>query len=418
MFSEQEIDELIQPLVDKQIEVNNSVIKTIAERIKRIGTLLPSDIFKLEMLAKTGADIRKINQAIASSVGVQVSRIKKIIRAVAKDSYLDSKPFFDYRHKPFIPFEENEQVQRVVKAVESQTSGTYENIAKAQAFMVRDPKNPTVLKPTTAARTYQNVVDKAVQTIQSGASYTEAMRGSLQEIVDSGLKAVTYTPESGKLYTQRMDTALRRNVLDGVRAVNQGVQDEVGRQFGADGYELSVHNCPAPDHCRVQGHQFTKSEYAKMAPESFIESEKDLDFSPSEQILDVNGVSYDPIDRKIGTLNCRHFAFAIVIGQAPQNYTEEQLQEILNKNDEGYTTPEGKHLTMYECTQLQRKMETNIRRAKDGQMAAVEAGDIELAKRYQEKVSRYTKEYKKFSSSCGLSVKQNKIKVEGYKRIK
>lgn len=419
MYSEQQIDELIQPLIDTQIEINNSIIKIIAQRIREIGSLLPSDVFRLEMMAKTGADVRKINQELAKAVGKQIPQIKKIIRTIAKDTYIGAKPFYDYRKKPFVPFEQNEQIQRVVKAVEKQTAGTYTNISKSQAFMVRDPKNPTVLKPTTAARTYQNTVDKAIQTIQtSGSDYTSVMRSSLEEIVDSGLKEVVYNAESGKVHTQRMDTALRRNILEGVRAVNQGVQDEVGKQFGADGYELSVHVCPAPDHCKIQGHQFTKSEYAKMAPESFIADNTDLKVNLSGLITDVNGKTYKPIDRKIGTLNCRHFAFAIIIGQAPQNYTEEQLQEILDKNDEGYTTPEGKHLTMYECTQLQRKMETKIRRAKDGQIAAKEAGDIELAKKYQNKVTKYLKEYKAFSDACGLRLKTDRIRVDGYKQIK
>ena len=374
------------------------------------------------MIARTGADVKRINKEIAKSVGLQVLQIKKIIQAVANDTYQDAKPFFDYRQKTFIPFEEHEQVQRVVKAIEKQTSETYENMAKAQAFMVRNPQNPTILMPTTAARTYQNTVDKSIQVVQSGTDdYHSAMRNTLAEIVDSGLKEVVYETESGKIHTQRMDTALRRNVLDGVRAINQGVQDEVGKQFGADGYELSVHACPAPDHCLVQGHQFTKSEYAKMAPVQSIQSNGDIDtsvYENAESAVDVNGNVYPPIKRKIGTLNCRHFAFAIIIGQAPQNYTDEQLQEILDKNEAGYTDENGKHYTMYECTQMQRKLETKIRRAKDGQIASKEAGDIELAKKYQSKVSQYLKEYKQFSDACGLRMKPDKIRVDGYEKIR
>lgn len=419
-YSEEEIDELIQPLVDRQIDINNKVIKKIAKRIKEIGELLPSDIYMLEQLAKTGADVREINKMIAKLTALQVSDIKKVIRKVAENVYLGAKVFFDYRHKTFIPFEENEGVQRVVRAVEKQTSGTYQNIAKAQAFMVRDPMNPTILKPTTIARTYQNTVDKAIQTVQMGLDYKSTMRDTLKEIVDSGLKKVEYETEKGKIYTQRMDTALRRDILDGVRMVSQGVQDEVGKQFGADGYEISVHACPAPDHCMIQGHQFTKSEYAKMAPVQSIQSDGSIDtsvYKNSGPLVDVNGKRYDPIERKIGTLNCRHFAFAIIIGQAPQNYTDEQLKEILDKNEEGYTDKDGKHHTMYECTQIQRKLETNIRKAKDGQIAAKEAGDIELAKKYQDRATRYLQQYKKFSDECGLKMKLDKIRVDGYKKL-
>ena len=420
-YSEDEIDKLIQPVVDRQESINMFIISKIAQRIKEIGELLPSDVFSLGQLARTGADVRVINAEIAKIVSLQVKDIKKIIKKVAENVYENAKPFFDYRKKPFIPFEENEPVQKVVKAIEKQTSGTYQNLAKAQAFMVRDPQNPTILKPTPIARTYQNSVDKAIQAVTSGVqNYTSAMRNTMKELADSGIKAVTYNPESGEVYTQRMDAAVRRDVLSAVREVSQGVQDEVGNQFGADGYELSVHMCPAPDHCKIQGHQFTKSEYAKMAPVQSIQPDGSIDtsvYKNSEPVTDINGKNYGAIKRKIGTLNCRHFAFAIIIGQAPPNYTEEQLQNILDKNEKGYTDSKGHHYTMYECTQIQRKLETKIRRAKEEQTAARTSGDIEQAKKCQEKVMQYLQEYKDFSDSCGLRMKLDRIRVDGYKKV-
>ncbi|MBO6261547.1 MAG: hypothetical protein J6N95_02970, partial [Bacilli bacterium] len=114
----------------------------------------------------------------------------------------------------------------------------------------------------------------------------------------------------------------------------------------------------------------------------------------------------------------RHFAWSIIIGFAKPNYTEEQLKEWAQKNAEGYTLPNGKKLTMYQCTQYQRKMETSIRYAKDGQIAARAAGDIELIKKYQMKVNKLSKEYRAFSKACGLSVKRDRTRVSGYKPVK
>lgn len=421
-YSEDDIDKLIQPIIDRQIEINTFIITKIAERIKEIGELLPSDVHSLGQLAKTGADVRVINVQLAKVAKVQVKEIKRVIREVAQNVYESAKPFFDYRKKPFMPFEQNEQVQRVVKAIEKQTGGTYQNMAKSQAFMIRNPQNPKVLMPTTPARTYQNTVDKAIQTVVSGATdYTSTMRESMKEITDSGLKEVVYETESGKIHTQRMDTALRRNMLDGVRAINQGVQDEVGKQFGADGVEITVHACPAPDHCKVQGHQFSMSEYAKIAPVSSIQSDGSIDTSAYEptddKVFDVNGKAYNTFKRRIGTLNCRHFAYSIIIGHAPQNYTEEQLQEINEQNETGIDI-DGKHYTKYQATQMQRKMETKIRKAKDEQIAMKAAGDMEGVKKAQEKVTRYLQEYKDFSDAAGLRMKLDKIRVEGYKKVK
>lgn len=422
LYKEDDIDKLIQPIVDRQININTFVIKKIAERVKEIGELLPSDVNTLEQLAKTGADVIAINQEIARVAAIQEVEVKQVIRKVAKNVYQAAKPYYDYRQKPFIPFKENEPVQRVVKAIEKQTSGTYKNMAKAQAFMVRDPKNPKVLKPTPIARVYQNTVDKAIQTVVSGVQdYQSTMRNTLKEITDSGIKTVSYNTESGRIYSQRLDSAVRRNLMDGIRAVNQGVQDEVGKQFGADGVEITVHACPAPDHCKVQGHQFSMSEYAKIAPMSTIQQNGSIDNSvyenDAETLFDVQGRAYDVFPRKIGTCNCKHFAYNIIIGKAPPTYSDEQLQQILDENEKGVDV-DGKHYTKYQAQQMQRKMETRIRKAKDEQVALNEAGDIDGAIKAQEKVTRYTQEYKDFSDEAGLSMKLDKIRVEGYKKIK
>ena len=106
-----------------------------------------------------------------------------------------------------------------------------------------------------------------------------------------------------------------------------------------------------------------------------------------------------------------------MIGYAKQIYSDEKLKEILDKNEKGYTLPNGKHLTMYECTQKQRELETKIRYAKDGQIAASASGDKQLAEKYQTKINDLTKEYQAFSNACGLKIKPEKIRVEGYKKI-
>ena len=422
MLSDKAIEKLIQPIINRQININNYVIGIIAKRIKEIGEILPSDLYKLEALMRSGNDVQKINKEIAILTNRQISDIKHIIQEVALDSYIDMKRFYDYRMIPFIPFKENVELQKVVKSIATQTSNTYRNLSKAQAFMIRDLKNPKILRPISISDTYKTIVDEAVQANQTaGIDYKTAMRRSLRQLVDSGIRNVSYNTESGRVYTQRLDTAVRRNILDGIRAVNQGVQDETGKQFGADGVEITVHEYPAEDHAPVQGHQFTLEEYAKISPAPSIQSDNSIDTSHYEKtddvLFDVEGRQYEVFERKIGTLNCRHFTFSIIIGVFPPNYTDEELQQILDRNEKGYELPNGKKLTMYQCTQKQREMETKIRWAKDGQMAAETARDNELANEYQAKVNKYEAEYREFSKACGLTVKQAKTYVDGYKKI-
>lgn len=407
MLSEEAIQYLIRPIISRQEKINEYVIKTICERIKEIGTLTPADAYKLQQLLRQGGDVRKINQEIARQTGLQVDDIKRIIREVAADNYKDVRPFYDYRRLPYIPMAKNTSLMNIVKAIATQTADTYVNMAKAQAFMLRDLANPKRLIPTSISQTYYSVIDEAVQAAQSGVlDYNTAIRRTVKQLADSGLRYVTYNTESGRTYTQRMDTAVRRNVLDGIRAINQAVQDETGRQFGADGKEITVHDYPATDHAPVQGHQFSNEEYEKLQGDANV------------QFKDVDGISFDHFDRHIGTLNCRHFTYSIIIGYANPNYSKKELQEILDRNEKGYTLPNGKHLTMYDCTQKQREFETKIRRAKDGQIAAVSSGDEVLAREYQSKISELQKQYKAFSDECGLNIQPERIKVAGYRKIK
>lgn len=402
MLSEDAIDKLVQPLVDRQEAINNYIVQLIAKRIREIGKLKPSDIHQLERLMRMGADVQQVNAELARLTNLQVADIKSLIRTVAIDGYIMAKPYYDYRHKAFIPFAKNTELQNIVKSIEKRTVGTYKNISNSSAFMLRDLSHPGRLKPTSIAKTFQTVIDEAVSLVQSGTvDYGTAMRRTLKQLNDSGLRYVTYNTESGRIYTQRLDSAVRRNILDGITAVQQGVQDEIGKQVGADGKEISVHAMSAPDHEPVQGHQFTNEEYEKL--------QSSLPFK------DVDGQKFEPIDRHIGQYNCRHFTWSIILGVDKPNFTKKQLEEFKKDNNAGYTLPNGKHLTLYECSQKMREMETAIRRAKDGKMAAEAAGDIELAKKYRAQAAQLAKEYRAFAKACGLTPVPSRASVPGYK---
>ena len=394
MLSDDAIDKLMQPIIDRQQNINTFVINTIARRVKEIGELSTSDLYKLERLLKTGADARKINQELARLTKLQVTDIKRLIKTVAQNSYYDVKPYYDYRHKAFIPFEKNKALQQVLTAVSNQTAASYLNISDSRAtgFILRDFSSPTRLKFYTVKETYQTVIDEAIQAVNGGVvDFDTAMNRTMEQLVASGFRRVSW--DSG--YTQRLDSAVRRNIQDGVRAVNQGVQDEVGKQFGADGKELTVHLNSAPDHEPIQGHQFTNKEYDKL--QSGVSFE------------DVNGNKFHGIPRAIGTWNCRHFAYSIIVGFSKPVYTQEQLNKMIQQNHKGYTLPNGTHLTLYECAQYQRRMETKIRECKDGIRMAKELGNKKLQQRYETRLAKNLKQYQAFSQRTGLKMKTARL---------
>ena len=402
MLSDDALEKLMKPIIDRQESINIMILTKMANTIDEMGKLLPSDIYTLERLYKSGANMQLINKELARLTKLQERDIKKLIKTVAADSYKDAKPFYDHTKSPYLPFEENVELQKVVKAVAKATTDEYVNIAKAQAFMLRD--NNGKLKPTSLAKTYQKVVDNAIQAVQGGfTDYTTAMRNTVKELAQSGYRRVVYETEDGRLHTQRADTAVRRNIMDGVRAINQGVQDITGQQYGADGKEITVHNFSAPDHEPIQGHQFTNEEYDNL--------QHGLPFK------DYNGKEFDPIKRPIGQWNCRHFTYSIILGITKPNYNEEELKKLNEENAKGITLPNEKHLTKYECTQRMRQLETQIRYAKEGQITAKEAGDMVLATEYQVKILKLMDEYEEFCKLASLRTQWNRAFVDGYKPL-
>lgn len=399
MLSENALDKLVQPIVTRQESINTYVISKIARSVREIGQLSPSDVNQMKLLVDMGADIREMNLTLADMSDKQVKDIKSLIKTVAIRTNIDAKPLYDYRHKSFIPYEKNSKLQSFVRLIGDRTAGTYENISRSRAtgFLIRNLQFPGTKKFYNIDDAYKSVIDEAIQATQSGVDYRTAMRRTMQQLADSGIRRLSW--DSG--YTQRVDTAVRRNILEGVRAIQQAAEDAIGEEIGADGKELSVHiNC-ALDHEPFQGHQLTNENWEKL--------------QNSEDFEDIQGRKFSGVERIIGIWNCRHIARSIIIGVTEPLYTEKQLQEFIDDNHDGYTLPNGKKITLYECTQMQRQMETKIRYAKDAEIVFQQSGDTEQAKIARQKVIRLTAEYKRFSKDCGLPIHKDRMSVPNYR---
>ena len=399
MLKDNEIEALIQPYVERQQKLNMYVVNKIANRIGQIGSLSSTDVYRLQQLYKIGEDARLINQEIAKVLNVQVGSVKDTIRRAAIKTYTDAKPFYDYRHKAQIPYEKNTKLQRTVNAISKQTEGTFKNLSnsKATGFMIRDMKNPQLLKFQNVQQTYQSIVDEAVQAVQNGTmDFDSALSRSLKQLNESGLRRAYW--DSG--YTRRIDSTVRMNILGGIRQINQQVQMQIAQEINADGIELSAHSFSAPDHEPIQGRIFTMKEFEKLQSE--------MDFE------DITHTKFIAIRRPIGEWNCKHFTQAIIIAKHKPTWSLQDLEELKQQNAEGYTTKSGKHYTMYECTQIMRKYETDIRYAKEGVIMSKNANNERLKAYYEARLLRLNKEYNQFCKDCSLRKQRNRTFVPNF----
>ena len=66
---------------------------------------------------------------------------------------------------------------------------------------------------------------------------------------------------------------------------------------------------------------------------------------------------------------------------------------------------------------MQRKIETEIRKAKDTQIIGKASGNKEIVEESQLKITELTQKYKEISQISGLPTKLERARVSGYKRI-
>ena len=401
MISEEVIDKVVERLVNRIEEGNTYVLKKIGESIKKVGTLTATSSQELYQLIRYGGDYDEIVNKLAEITELNVKDIYEIFDEVAKTENVYFEKFYKYRNKKFIPYEYNTTLQNQVRAIANLTANNYMNISRTMAFARRTPNG---IIYTDLSKTYQDVLDKAILSVSQGkTTFQDEMYSTIKELASSGLKTVDYA--SGR--SMRLDSAVRMNIKGGLRELHNETQKIYGDEFGADMVEISVHSHPADDHL-MQGHQFMIEEFNKLQNG---EEAKDLKGRTYTLDHDGNG-SYRPIS----TMNCYHYVFYGIAGVSKQEYSDEELQKIIDENEKGFEY-ENNHYSLYEGEQLLRKIELELRKAKDEQIMGRASGIVENVGNAQSRITMLTQKYNEVLKASGLPSKLDRARVPGYRRV-
>jgi hypothetical protein len=393
-------EEVIISRLIERIESGNTFILTqIGKTIREIGNLTPNQARKLQQMIKYGARYDTILERLARITNTNVDEIDDIFNAYAKKDYQFAEKFYKYRNIDFIPFNQFEALKLQTSALSNITKGTYMNLTNTSAigFTITDLTGN--VRFFNISQAYQYAIDQALLSISQGKdTFDHQMYSLLKSLGESGIKTINY----GSGATRRLDSAIRMNLREGIRNLHNETQKIIGQDFGADGVEISVHENPAEDHQDLQGRQFSYEEFDNL--------QNNL---PAK---DYKGITYTHEHRPISEYNCYHNVFAIVLGVSEPQYTNEQLEQIKQRNNKGFEF-EGKHYTMYQGTQLQRRLETEIRRQKDTQILAKESNNKELIADSQYKITQLTTKYKELCNASGLLPYMERMRVASYKRV-
>ena len=410
----QDIEEqLAERLVQRIEETNEYILKSIGEAIQYMSTLKPSQTYKLQQILKYGGSYEDIAKELARVSGKNVQEIYKIFEEVAKNDKEFAKQFYKYRGIDFIPYNQDNALRKQVKSIAKITAETYLNISstKGIGLLFRNIDGQMEFKNIKEA--YEDIIDRGILAISQGKeTFSQEMRRIIKDVGNNGV--VLY--DSGR--TRRLDSAVRMNLLDGLRQLSNENAITFGKEYDADGIEISVHSNPAPDHADIQGRQFKnkvpegeKTDWQKIQDGQRVKDYKGI----YRQLEHSKSGSY----RRISECNCYHKVFAIVLGVSNPEYTDKQLEKIKEENEKGFEY-NGKHYTMYEGTQLQRRIETEIRKAKDTQILAKASGEDfkNVVAESQARITALTNRYNELCKISGLPPQKNRMTVSNYRRTK
>lgn len=359
----EEIDGLRELILAIYGPISEELLRDLCRSIAKAGQVTSSSEYKL-LLAQSlaGAD-----EVIANTLRKQANLTDDAVDQLMKWAASKSAPL-----------EENESLQNIAKA--------YVNVTRKEvAYVLGNLAAADVDgKVYPIKDIYRRTMDYVFRQVSSGArTPSEAVRRATMRLWQRGIRTIERSDGRSFSVEYMAQRAIMAKMGDMTTEINQKHHDD----GGYDGWEISAHSACAPDHEPIQGRQYSDKEY------NLLNSR---------------------LQRRIGTLSCKHIAWPIKLGVDSPQWTEEQLAQMAQENADGITY-EGHHYTQYEATQQQKALENSIRQCKDHIAAAEEMGELGAGdlRSNQILLRRLNAEYERFSAAAGLPTAPERLQAAG-----
>lgn len=393
-FSPAILDAMPEELADLYRALEDQLLVEICSRLAIKDQLNEVTVQAIRALRAQGIPLDEIKKAIRQTSKISEQKLDQLLDDVVQRNQTYYTGMIDLAQitQPDILVD-----AMTIDAIKRQTLDACRNITASMGFLVDNGRR--MLPP---AEAYQWALDNALMQVASGViSYNQAITNSIKQLADSGLKTVSY--ETG--HVDQIDVAARRAVMTGVSQLNSRYAEQSMEYIETDLVETEAHagarDIDGPkgweNHKAWQGKVYRWREYTLKYPGT---SKGDYpDFAERCGIGDVQG---------IGGANCRHTWYPFVEGVSERTWTDEQLAHI---DDKLGCTYDGRTYSAYEATQMQRRLEREIRKQKRRKKALEAYGLSDDKKAANARLIRLNKKYREFSKAAGLPEQRERVKV-------
>lgn len=352
--------------------ITEYICKDVARRVSQAGQFTSSAAYQIWRAQQLGMSLDEVEKAVAKILKKSIPEVRELFKQAAEVGYN-----FDIDHLPreAVAFEDNTSIQQIVAAAQDLAEEGLRNITQTLGFQTPDGTVHPLLEA------YQRTTDFAFQKVITGATdYNTAIRQACNKLASGGVKYIDYA--SGVHTT--LEAAIRRNMMGGLGLMVENISQKNHDDLGADGWEISAHYASAPDHEPIQGKQYSDAEYQAL----------------NNSLL-----------RRIGTLNCGHNAFPIIMGVNSPQHTRSELERMRSENAKPVTYEGVAFDSKYAATQYQRRIERSIR-AQERRVMMASDSDLPAAKT---RLERLRAEYRRFCEAVDLRTEDERLFVSGFK---
>lgn len=362
MYDDEKLEELRKRAAAIAEPIWETLLCDIVRRVRGAGGITSTAEYQIYRAEQLGLAEKAIKAAIAEQMKISDAAIDMLFEELKDETVL---------------FEENAELRQLVEAY-----GTVSKKASAADYEGLWAPGPDG-KLYTVKEAYGKIMDFAwMQTATGTYDFQTAVREATKKLLERGLRVIP--GKDGRSY--RLEYAVRSYITNRMgemfNAMNQMNYDAIG----ADGWEISAHPAPAPDHALYQGRQYSKEEYDRIN---------------------------NSLARKFGWWNCRHLVYPIRLGVSPRAYSDEQLQKYLDDNEKGVWY-NGQHYTLSGARDRKRQLESLISQTKYDILAA--EGDEQLLKERQIRLQNQRREYERFCRETGQEPENWRTMVAAFGR--
>lgn len=369
MYNPDKLEEYAQKIYVRYEYFNNYTLETIANRIKKTGELSAYDRQALKNIADITGDMDVITKKLAQITRMNIADIENVYKQVVTDGVNTYKPLYDFKGIKFVPFEQNEYAQQLVRHWAKETAGTMVNLSRTKALCFdKTDARGNVVGSVPLKGAYEQAIAEAVTAVTSGTTeFNTAMARTVERLGGSGVK-VTY----GSGVNRSLPAMMRQNLLYGAKQAAQSYDEYIGQELGCDGFEVDAHSGCRPSHMFMQGKMYSYN---------------------GRKVI--NGVTYEDGAEALDRLHdygCLHFKTDVILGVSVPRYSKAELERINCETTE-LIEYGGREKTLYEWKQTQRALERGVRNEQQKANVFDAVGMKRRAQNCRDRVKAYRDKY-------------------------